>query len=124
MKKKFTKQPKVSIRCSTQLSGMSEADLLELADRFVLSALEWDGDSRAYEIHTPEQAAVAGLQRMKISFEDAIDYDELEDWLDYHRLPSDFQCTRENANFLKPYFQKAAQKYDFSSPYDDEDVWG
>lgn len=108
------------IHCAIDLSNK---ELRKAIDGFILGVLESDVDSHSFEINSPEHAAIAGLYRMKDSYEEAIELDELDYWLDSKGLPADFKMDKNTAIQLKPLFVEVASKYSFDVFDDSLNDW-
>lgn len=105
------------VMCS-EIAGASEDAWKDVADNYILLALEYDSDSHSYEINSPEHAAVAGLNQFKGFYDSAKEDGDLEEWLADNGLPTDLVLTKQLAKELMPIFTEVASKYDFDS-YDD-----
>ncbi len=101
------------------VTGVSDDTWRNVADRFVLLALETDSDSREYEINSPEHAASSGLYRFKYSYDDYKEDGTLEEFLNEWNLPTNLVLDRQLAKQLMPIFTEVASEYYFDS-YDDE----
>lgn len=101
------------------IAGVSDDIWRKIADLYITIAIERDADSHSYEINSPEHAASSGLYLFKDRYDEAVEYNELDEFLTRLGLPADFVPTRAIAKQLMPLFTEVASSYSFDS-YDDE----